>query len=248
MKAKDIRIKPISGDDANHIIRTLHYSGKVVRNSQLHFGVFLNDRCGGAIQFGPSLDKSKLIGLVDGTRWNEFIELNRLALADWLPRNSESRSLAVCFRLMRKHYPHLKWVVSFADATQCGDGTIYRAAGFVLTGITKNQNLVQLPTGDVVHKMTLESGPHVPRKELGGRSYFDITGGRYDLEAYTQYAGGHRLEGHQLRYVYFLDPAYRQRLTVPELPFDTIDKYNARMYKGKRCGGSDTSDTQSLHD
>ena len=37
-----------------------------------------------------------------------------------------------------------------------------------------------------------------------------------------------------LRYIYFIDPAYRQRLTVPELPYSAIDDAVARMYKGER--------------
>jgi len=100
------------------------------------------------MQFGPSLDKRKLIALVEGTQWNEFIELNRLAFTEVLPRNSESRALSIAFKLMRKHAPHIKWVVSFADATQCGDGTIYRAAGFILTGIKQNSQLYIFPMPD----------------------------------------------------------------------------------------------------
>jgi hypothetical protein len=65
--AKEIIVKPISSQDASRIVKRIHYSGKVVNNSQLHFGVFLNGRCEGAMQFGPSLDKSKLQGLVTGT-------------------------------------------------------------------------------------------------------------------------------------------------------------------------------------
>jgi hypothetical protein len=42
-------------------------------------------------------------------------------------------------RMIQKHYPHVEWVISFADGCQCGDGTIYRAAGFVLTGIKVEQ-------------------------------------------------------------------------------------------------------------
>ena len=34
------------------------------------------------------------------------------------------------------------------------------------------------------------------------------------------------------RYIYFLNPAARQRLTVPILPFSKIDEMGARMYKG----------------
>lgn len=37
--------------------------------------------------------------------------------------------------------PQLKWVVSFADGAQCGDGAIYRASGFVLTGIRVNNSI-----------------------------------------------------------------------------------------------------------
>src|SRR3990167_7791762 len=141
-------VRPIASADARRIVRRLHYSGKVVNNSQLHLGVFMGDRCGGAMQFGPSLDKRKIVGLVAGTQWNEFLELNRLAFADWLPRNSESRALGVAMRMLRREYPWLQWVISFADATQCGDGTIYRAAGFVLTGIKVNNQLWQAPETD----------------------------------------------------------------------------------------------------
>ena len=62
MTAKDLRVAPIASRDANALIRKLHYSGKVVVNSQLHLGVFLSSRLEGAMQFGPSLDRRKLRG------------------------------------------------------------------------------------------------------------------------------------------------------------------------------------------
>ena len=156
--AKDLIVKPISASDANRIVKSLHYSGKVVQNSQLHLGVFLNGRCGGAMQFGPSLDKRKIQGLVKGTLWNEFIELNRMAFADWLPRNSESRCIGYAMRWIRKTYPHIKWVVSFADGTQCGDGTIYRASGFVLTGIKENDQIWEAPSGETFNDTSVRPG------------------------------------------------------------------------------------------
>src|SRR5688572_23267550 len=103
--AKDIRVEPIAAADANALVRRVHYSGKVVRNSQLHLGVFLDGRLEGAMQFGPPLDKSKILPLVRDTGWTGMMELNRMAFGERLPRNSESRALAVAFRLMRRHYP-----------------------------------------------------------------------------------------------------------------------------------------------
>ncbi|MGY4194525.1 MULTISPECIES: hypothetical protein [unclassified Bradyrhizobium] len=43
-------------------------------------------------------------------------------------------------------------MISFADGCQCGDGTIYRAVAFVLTGIKLNKSLLRLPDGSVTHK------------------------------------------------------------------------------------------------
>jgi hypothetical protein len=108
-------------------------SGKVVNNSQISIGVFIGGALEGAMQFGPPLDKRKLLGLVEGTPWNGMLELNRMAFSDALPRNSESRAMAVAFRMLRKHRPDIKWILSFSDGTQSGDGAIYRASGFVLT-------------------------------------------------------------------------------------------------------------------
>ena len=234
-EAKRIEIKPISRQDADRIVKALHYSGKVVNNAQLHFGVFLDGRCGGALQFGPSLDKSHLQGLVAGTGWNEFIELNRMALADWLPRNGESRALAVCFRLIRKKYPHLKWVVSFSDGTQCGDGIIYRAAGFALTQIKTNSTLWQLTDGRVVSNVGINTSGRA-KKIMGMAPDENATG-------FLRRTGAIPLKGFQLRYLYFLDPTARDRLTVPILPYSAIEAAGACMYKGVSRVSSVASDT-----
>jgi hypothetical protein len=175
-----------------------------------------------------------LIGLVEGTGWNEFLELNRMAFDSVLPRNSESRAISMSLKLIKKHAPQVKWVVSFADACSCGDGAIYRASNFVLTAIKENANLCALPDGSRVHKMTLASNPTSPRRELGGRTFFDVTGGRYNFMDYVKAAGAAIIPGWQLRYMYFIDKAARKKLTVPVIPFSRIDELGAGMYKGEK--------------
>ena len=73
ISAKDIHVAPIRSQDAAALVKRVHYSGKVVNNSQLHFGVFLNGKLEGVMQFGPSLDKRKIQGLIKETGWNDFI-------------------------------------------------------------------------------------------------------------------------------------------------------------------------------
>jgi hypothetical protein len=246
--AKDIILRPISAADANALVKRVHYSGKVVQNSQLHVGVFYGGRLEGAMQFGPSLDKRKIMGLVEGTGWNEFIELNRMAFSDALPRNSESRAIAIAMRILKKHAPHLKWVVSFADATQCGDGTIYRASGFALTGIKRNNQVWAAPSGERFSRTSLTDGRSKQQQQQqaqkvvsrismskGGRNHAT---GAASMKAYAE-AGFRPLSGFQLRYIYFIDPTARERLTVPVLPFSKIDEMGARMYKGEKIQASE---------
>lgn len=233
-KAKEIQLKVIPSKIANPFIKKYHYSGKIVNNSVLHFGAFLDGKLHGVMSFGPSLDKSKIIGLVEGTGWNEFLELNRMAFDDYLPRNSESYCISKAIRLIKKYAPQVKWIISFADGCSCGDGTIYRASNFVLTDVRQNSQLILLPSGEKIHKMTLQSSPAAPRPELGGRSFYDVTGGKLTLTKYLEYTNGQILAGFQLRYIYFIDKSYRERLNVPEIPYSRIDELGAGMYRGKK--------------
>lgn len=231
-RAKEIIVKVIPSKLANEFVKKHHYSGKVVQNSKLHFGAFLDGKLHGVMSYGSPLDKRKVMPLVQPSAWNEMLELNRMAFDDYLPKNSESRCISISIKLIKKHAPHIKWILSFSDGTQCGDGIIYRASGFVLTGIVTNSNTCKLSDGSVIHKMTLESNPIQKRNELGGKSYYEITGGKYDFRKYVEAVCGEILIGFQLRYIYLIDKSCR--ITVPILPFSKIDELGAGMYKGQK--------------
>lgn len=210
-RAKEIIVKVIPASIAIPFVKKHHYSGKVVANSMLHFGVFFENELHGVMSYGASINKKGTINLVEGTKWNEFIELNRMAFDDVLPRNSESRAISQSIKLIKKHAPHIKWIISFADGCQCGDGTIYRASNFVLTDIRKNEALrINPKTGEKLHTITAYH-----RKIKDFKEWKPI-------------------QGYQLRYIYFIDKTYRQRLTVPEIPYSMIDEVGAGMYKGKK--------------
>jgi hypothetical protein len=61
-----------------------------------------------------------------------------------------------------------------------------------------------------------------------GRNRFDHfarNGGSWSGE-------GDPLAGYQMRYIYFLEPAARARLTCPEIPYSEIERRGAGMYRG----------------
>lgn len=212
-RAKEIIVKVIPSKIANEFIKKHHYSGKVVPNSNLHFGAFLDNNLHGVLSFGSSTDKRKILPLVKNTGWNEFIELNRMAFDDYLPNNSESRCISIAIKMIKKHAPQIKWIISFADGCQCGDGTIYRASGFVLTGIKKNSGM---------------------RIDENGIVYSQVTFSAHRPNEMDKFRKMKKLEGYQLRYIYFIDKTCKDKLTVPIIPFTKIDELNAGMYKGKK--------------
>lgn len=210
-RAKEIVVKVINSKIANTFVKKNHYSGKVVNMSNLHFGCFLDGKLHGVMSYGSPMDKRNVLPLVDSgvldmnKKWNEMLELNRMAFDDYLPRNSESRCIAISIKLIKKNAPQVKWLLSYSDATQCGDGTIYRASGFKLTQINKNGTIYKLANGDIVAKR--------------GDS-------KYNFE------GAKALVGFQNRYIYLIDNSCK--ITVPILKFSEIDSKGAGMYKGEK--------------
>ncbi len=218
-RAKEIIVKVIPSKIANAFVKKVHYSGKVVPNSTLHFGCFLDNKLHGVMQYGPSINKKGTINLVEGTGWNEFIELNRMAFDDYLPKYSESRCIAISIKLIKKNAPQIKWIISFADGTQCGDGTIYRASGFKLVGLKKNTSMWQ---NKVTNKIMQDM-----------QFYHTMTKKDNNWE---------RLKGNMLRYIYLLDKSCK--IAVPILPFSEIDKQGAGMYKGEKISLSERNRAQ----
>lgn len=212
-RAKEIIVKVIPSKIANDFVKKHHYSGKVVPNSTLHFGAFLDNKLHGVMSFGPSINKKGTINLVEGTDWNGFLELNRMAFDDYLPSNSESRCISIALKLIKKNAPQIKWIISFADGCQCGDGTIYRASGFKLVGIAENTKIrINPKTGEKVH---IIQAYHLKISSHEFRSWQPI-------------------KGNMLKYIYFIDKNKEKDLTVPIIPFSKIDELDAGMYKGEK--------------
>lgn len=215
-RAKEIIVKVIPSKIANEFVKKNHYSGKVVPNSTLHFGAFLDNKLHGVLSYGSPMMKIKALPLVENTKWNEMLELNRMAFDDYLPKNSESRCIAISIKLIKQNAPHIKWILSYSDGTQCGDGTIYRASGFYLTDIKNNTGILKLPNGEIRAKMTFTKGSHILKQN-----------GKANIPKGSEY-----LNGNQLRYIYLIDKTCK--ITVPILPFSKIDELGAGMYKGKK--------------
>ena len=222
-RAKEIIVKVIPSKLANEFVKKNHYSGKVVPNSSLHFGCFLDGKLHGVMSYGSPFVKKNVLPIVENSEWNSMIELNRMAFDDYLPKYSESRCIAISFKLIKKNAPQIKWVLSFSDGCSCGDGTIYRASGFKLIGIKDNNGLFNYNGENIHGKVLWDKG--ISKSWCIGDKELDYINSKPNSII-------KRIQGKQLKYIYLIDKTCK--ITVPILPFSEIDKQGAGMYKGKK--------------
>jgi len=203
---QSIHIQPIPFIAAKNLIEKHHYLHSIPGGTKLTFGALTSGKLLGAITFG--VGPHNAYKLVEGAVRNDCLALTRLWLSDELPTNSESRIIAICLRALRKN-TQVKFIVSYADPTLGHVGTIYQASGWTYTGLSGAMPMFDLGDGRVRHSRSLSHsyGTH-------SLKHFESCGLKVRV---VQQARKHR-------YVYFLDPSYRKRLTTKILPYPKKEK------------------------
>lgn len=132
-----IWVEQCSPHEVQTFIEAQHYSHSVFGvTTRFAFRVLSDGLLVGAALFGLPAGKGVLEKYSDnGTV--PTLELRRFCLVDALPKNSESRVLAVMFRQLRKE--GLRRVLSYADPKAGHSGTIYKATGFRAVGRTSSR-------------------------------------------------------------------------------------------------------------
>ena len=127
-------VAAIPAQKARETILRHHYSQSIVNNSYIHLGVYYKGNFAGVLQFGYALQPACAGGIVEGTVQGEYLELNRMWLAEVCPRNSESMAISYAVKYIRRASPSVAWIQSFADE-RCGRlGVVYQASNFLYLG------------------------------------------------------------------------------------------------------------------
>ncbi|HZA23674.1 MAG TPA: DNA methyltransferase [Dehalococcoidia bacterium] len=202
-------MKPVPLVIARRLIEREHYLHSLPGGTCLAFGVFTAGGLLGAMTFG--VGPTNAYSLVEGAKPDECLTLSRLWLSDDLPHNSESRFIGVVLRSLKRH-TGLKFLISYADPAQGHLGTIYQATGWLYTGLSQATLLYDIGDGRHYHSRSLSHsfGSH-------GLSHFQRHG--IDVKLVPQQA--------KHRYVYFLDPTWRERLKGPTLPYPKAEVVDA---------------------
>jgi hypothetical protein len=205
-------VAEIHRNRANAVIQRNHYSKKFYSASYIHLGVFIKNQFMGVLQFGYAMNPASQDSVVEGTAIDEYLELNRMWLDDFAPRNSESRALSAALKFIRKRYPKIKWIQSFADE-RCGlFGTVYQACNFVYCG--EHEGRFWEYDGEFFHDSILTDSRQA------------TTPKGQKLRANKDALVCHDLR--QFRYLYFMAPRFAKGLRLKAQPYPKPN-YAARL-------------------
>jgi len=128
--SSDLRLAWCTGAAARVAVMSWHYSRSMPVGRSVNIGVWESNAFKGALifSFGANIHACSLFGC--GRR--EVVELVRVALTEH--KTPVSRIMAIAVRMLRKHSPGLRFVVSYADPSQGHHGGIYQACGWQYLG------------------------------------------------------------------------------------------------------------------
>lgn len=147
---KQIKILPCEKEAADNIIIPHHYSHKATKNSCINLLVYYKGNVEGAMQIGYGI-QPKIKGEIEPESVREF---DRMWLSDTMPKFSETITLSLLHKYLKKAHPEIKYLISYADTSAGKTGTIYKAASYELIDELKADFYI-LPSGERVHPVSM---------------------------------------------------------------------------------------------
>jgi hypothetical protein len=198
----DFCVKEIGRNLANKLIIENHYSHKFYNATYIHLGIFLNLKLVGVLQYGYAMNPASCGGIVEGTEMSQYLELNRMWLSDEAKRNSESIAISYSIKYIKRKYPKIKWIQSFADERCNFYGIVYQACSFNFYG--EHESVFWTLNNEVFHNSLMTRNPNLSKAAAV-------------LQKGKNEATSEKLR--QFRYIKFLDERWKRKCLLKEEPY-----------------------------
>lgn len=129
-----LEIKTVSHTAAKYACEHWHYSKCMPAGKCIKYGVFEDSKFRGVVIFSRGANNNLLKPY--GLKTTEGCELSRVALSNH--KNTVTKIISICFKLIKKSNPDIRVVISFADTAQGHEGKIYQAGNWLYLGSVKS--------------------------------------------------------------------------------------------------------------
>jgi len=188
---------------AKYVCEHWHYSQKIPTGKTLRIGVWEKGEFKGVIVF--SLGVNYNMGSEVGVYPPEICELSRIALK--CHETPVSRLIKLSLKMLKRKWPRVRLVVSYADKNQNHLGIIYQASNWVYVGETQPSYLVEYK-GKWVHYRSVRT------------SLLGFYGEKVNPEAVNLLRSlpKKKIKG-KFKYFYPLDPLLRDKVEALRKPY-----------------------------
>lgn len=187
---------------ANELISKNHYSKKFYSASYVHLGIFIASEMVGVLQYGYAMNPASMGSVVKNTQIDEYMELNRMWLSDDAPKNSESRAISYSIKYIKRKFPKIKWIQSFADERCKCFGVVYQACSFNYYG--EHTSVFWTVDNVVYHDSLMTRSPTLSKSA----KFIQDNKDRATCEKLRQF-----------RYIKFLDKRCKKNCLLEEMPY-----------------------------
>lgn len=199
-------IKEIPMDISKKIIIENHYSKKVYNATYIHLGLYVEGKLLGVLQYGYAMNPASMSSVVEGTSINEYLELNRMWLSDEIKSlYPESRAVSFSIKYIKRKFPKIKWIQSFADERCGGFGIVYQACSFDFYG-EHTSDFWELD-GVVYHNIQMTVSEDSKRYKGEARK----------LQLNKERAV--KMSLRQFRYIKFINQKWKKKCLLKEMPY-----------------------------
>jgi hypothetical protein len=135
----NLKIDFCSHDAAKYACLNWHYSRSIPACKLFKLGVWEDEKFIGAVIF--SRGASPFLLKKYDLKQTEGCELTRVALKEH--QTPVSRIVAIAIKILKKKNPGLRIIISFADPERGHHGGIYQAGGWIYTGTSGRDKIVE---------------------------------------------------------------------------------------------------------
>ena len=140
-------IRPIDNKTAEKWVIKWHYSHRIPTGKNICYGLYASGNLYAVIVYGIGVNpyQAKFLGV------NRVLEIKRMCRAEPALNYPLSRFIAISSKMVAKEYP-FDCLIAFADPEQGHEGTVYKASGFSLHGMTNAEWHLEDENGEKRHR------------------------------------------------------------------------------------------------
>lgn len=140
-------IRKISHDAARRWVLRWHYSRRMPTGKNICYGLHSENSLYAVIVYGIGVNpyQARFIGV------SRVLEIKRMCRSEPPLNYPLSRFIAITAKMVAKEFPY-DCLIAFADPEQGHEGTVYKASGFVMHGMTNAEWHLEDNSGERRHR------------------------------------------------------------------------------------------------